>query len=67
MNTKKIAGLLCWLLAFLIPARFALLETDTLEVRNIPGLIAFVSFVFLVFLGYWLVDSSADKKESHGH
>jgi hypothetical protein len=40
MNIKKIAGLLCWLLA---------------------------SFVFLVFLGYWLVDSSAAKSESHGH
>ena len=67
MNIKKIAGLLCWLLAFLVPARFALLETDHLQVQNIPGLIAFVSFVFLVFLGYWLVDSSAAKNESHGH
>ena len=67
MNTKKIAGLLCWLLAFILPARFALLETDTLEVQNIPGLIAFVIFVFLIFLGYYLVDSSGDKKESHGH
>ena len=66
MNTKKIAGLLCWLLAFLIPARYSLLESET--VSNIPGLIAFVSFVFLVFLGYWLVDSASDKKsESHGH
>ena len=65
MNTKKIIGLLCWLLAFAIPARFALLETE--HVENIPGLIAFVGFVFLIFIGYWLVDSSSDNKESHGH
>ncbi len=64
--SKKIIGWACWALAFLLPARYALLETET--VNNIPGLIAFVSFVFLVFLGYWLVDSSGDKKaESHGH
>jgi hypothetical protein len=62
---KKISGWVCWALAFLVPARFALLESET--VSNIPGLIAFVSFVFLVFLGYYLVDSSGDKKESHGH
>lgn len=62
---KKTIGLLCWLLAFLIPARFALLETE--EISNIPGLIAMVSFVFLVFLGYYLVDSSSASKESHGH
>lgn len=62
---KKTIGLLCWLLAFLIPARFALLETE--EISNIPGLIAMVSFVFLVFLGYYLVDSSSTSKESHGH
>lgn len=65
MNTKKIAGFICWLLAFAIPARYSLLESET--VGNIPGLIAFVGFVFLVFLGYWLVDSSDSKKESHGH
>ena len=62
---KKIIGLLCWLLAFLIPARFALLESE--KVSNIPGLIAFVSFVFLIFLGYWLVDSASEKNASHGH
>ena len=63
---KKISGWACWALAFLIPARVALLETET--VSNIPGLIAFVCFVFLVFLGYWLVDSAGDKRsESHGH
>ena len=65
MNTKKIVGLLCWLLAFAIPARYSLLESET--VGNIPGLIAFVIFVFLIFLGYWLVDGSGSKKESHGH
>ncbi|HRH39475.1 MAG TPA: hypothetical protein PK760_14075 [Flavobacteriales bacterium] len=65
MNTKKIIGLLCWLLAFAIPARYALLESET--VGNIPGLISFVSFMFLIFIGYYLVDSSSDKKASHGH
>ncbi len=66
MNTKKIIGLLCWLLAFAIPARYSLLESE--HVGNIPGLISFVGFVFLVFLGYWLVDSSTDNKsQSHGH
>ena len=53
MNTKKIIGLLCWLLAFAIPARFALLETE--HVENIPGLIAFVGFVFLICLRYFFV------------
>ena len=65
MNTKKIAGFICWLFAFAIPAHFAFLESE--KTGNIPGLIAFVSFVFLVFLGYWLVDSSSSKTESHGH
>lgn len=65
MNTKKIIGLLCWLLAFAIPARYSLLESET--VGNIPGLIAFVSFMFLIFIGYYLVDSSGSKNESHGH
>ncbi len=63
MNTKKIIGLLCWLFAFAIPARYGLLETETVE--NIPGLIGFVSFVFLIFIGYFLVDGSSAKKE-HG-
>lgn len=63
---KKIIGLACWLLAFAIPARFALLETE--EVNNIPGLIAFVSFVVLVFVGYFLVDSANSAgSQSHGH
>ncbi|MBK9760739.1 MAG: hypothetical protein IPO90_12385 [Flavobacteriales bacterium] len=54
---------MCWLFAFAIPARYGLLETET--VGNIPGLIGFVSFVFLIFIGYFLVDGSSAKKE-HG-
>lgn len=65
MNTKKLLGLACWLLAFLVPARYALLETETVD--NIPGLISFVAFVVLAFLGYWLVDSSAAKHDHSAH
>ena len=63
--SKKFIGWACWLLAFLLPARYALLESE--QVSNIPGLIAFVGFVVLIFLGYWFVDSAGDKKASHGH
>ncbi len=62
---KKIIGFTCWLIAFLIPAHWALLETD--GVSNMPGLFAFVSFVVLVFAGYWFVDSAPSKTSSEGH
>ena len=64
MNIKKILAILCWALAFLFPARLALLETE--EVNNIPGLVAFVAFVVLLFAGYFLMDSSYTKKTDHG-
>jgi hypothetical protein len=64
MNTRKLIGLLFWLLAFAVPAHYALLSTE--EVSNITGLVSFVAFMVLVFLGYWLVDSSdSGKAESH--
>ena len=65
MNTKKLIGWACWLLAFLLPARYSLLESE--HATNIQGLVSFVAFLFLVFFGYWLVDSSAEKSAGHGH
>ncbi len=58
---KKIIGLSLWLLAFLFPLRYALLDTSDLQgpdgAQNIKGLINFVALVALVFVGYFLVDS----------
>jgi hypothetical protein len=65
MNTKKIIGIVVWILAFAIPARYGLLETET--VGNIPGLIGFVAFIALMFVGYYLVDSSSASTDGHGH
>ena len=65
MNTKKLIGILLWLAAFAIPARYGLLETE--EVSNITGLIGFVAFIFLLFLGYYLVDSSSSSTSAGGH
>lgn len=63
MNTKKLIGIVLWLLAFAIPFRFSLLETG--DVGNIKGLVSFVVMLALVFTGYALFDSG--KQESHGH
>lgn len=65
MNTKKILGIIIWIAAFAIPARYGLLQTE--QVNNITGLIGFVSFIFLLFLGYYLVDSSSSKAGAGGH
>jgi len=64
MNTKKALAIVIWIIAFAIPARYGLLETE--EVGNIPGLIGFVSFLVLVFVGYFLMDSASTTK-THGH
>lgn len=72
---KKYIGLALWLLAFLIPFRFAILDTDDLvqpdgSIDEIKGLISFVVMMALLFVGYWLIDSAGDKKEAssaHGH
>jgi hypothetical protein len=64
MNTKKLLAIAVWLIAFAIPARYGLLETE--GVGNITGLIGFVSFVALIFLGYYLMDSSSDNSHA-GH
>ncbi len=66
MNTKKLLGILCWLLAFAIPFRPSILDTE--GVGNTLGLLSFLAMVVLVFLGYWLVDSSGSKaSEGQGH
>lgn len=67
MNTKKIIGLVLWLIAFAIPFQPALLNTQ--DVSNTLGLISFVAMLALVFIGYALVDSAGVKAghEGHGH
>lgn len=71
---KKIIGLALWLLAFLIPFKYAILNTDEVvredgRADNIVGLLSFVGMIALLFAGYWLVDSSGAKagSGSHGH
>ena len=71
---KKMIGLALWLVAFLLPFRFAILDTqDLLEpdgtVNNIKGLLSFVVMVGLLFAGYALVDSGKKQvaEEAHGH
>lgn len=72
---KKLIGLALWLLAFLIPFKYAILDTDDLvqadgSIDEIKGLISFVILLVLLFAGYWLIDSAGDKQGtegSHGH
>lgn len=69
---KKIIGLVLWLLAFLIPFRYSILDTDEVVAEsgradNTTGLISFVAMIALLFIGYWLVDSSAKTPSTEGH
>ncbi len=72
---KKIIGLALWVLAFAIPFRFAILDTDDLlqpdgTINNVKGLISFVVMLVLLFTGYALIDSTSPKPGSddgHGH
>lgn len=71
---KKIIGLVLWLLALLIPFRFAILDTDEMILENgrsnnTVGLISFVAMLALFFIGYALVDSAskAHGTEGQGH
>jgi len=72
---KKLIGLALWLLAFAVPFRHAILDTEDLlqpdgSVNNIKGLISFVVMLALLFTGYALVDSASPKPgsgDSHGH
>ena len=72
---KKYLGFLLWILAFLLPFQFALLNTEEVvnadgAADNIKGLVSFVGMMVLVFTGYVLVDSANSTKaktEAHGH
>lgn len=72
---KKLIGLGMWLLAFAIPFRFAILDTEDLlqpdgSINNVKGLISFVVMIALLFIGYALIDSASPKPGSdgsHGH
>ncbi|HMC96096.1 MAG TPA: hypothetical protein VKG92_00440 [Flavobacteriales bacterium] len=72
---KKIIGLALWLIAFLIPFKYAILDTDEVVLENgradnITGLLAFVATIALLFVGYLVFDSAGSKPASddgHGH
>jgi hypothetical protein len=72
---KKLIGLGLWLLAFLIPFRYAILDsTDLVQADgttdNIKGLLSFVAMLALLFVGYFLVDSASHQpgaEDTHGH
>lgn len=67
MNTRKLIGLACWLLAFALPFGPSILNTQGVD--NVTGLLSFVATITLIFLGYWLVDSSKPQPtaENNGH
>lgn len=73
MNTKKLIGLACWLLAFAVPFQFALLDTESVvrpdgSPNNVKGLLSFVAMVVLLFAGYMFYDgANAKKVASDGH
>jgi len=73
MNTKKLIGLVCWLLAFALPFQSALLDTERVvhedgSPNNVKGLLCFVAMLILLFAGYMFVDSANAKKTSEeGH
>ncbi len=72
---KKLIGLALWLLAFLIPFKYSILDTDEVVLENgradnITGLLCFVATIALLFIGYMLVDSGGSKPaadDGHGH
>ena len=68
---KKIIGFTLWFVAFLIPFRYALLDTEDLQTpegaENIKGLINFVVMLALLFIGYVLVDGSKAPAHGDGH
>ncbi len=72
---KKIIGLVLWLLAFLLPFKYAILDTDEVVLENgradnILGLLSFVAMLALLFAGYALIDGAGAAKTgsgSHGH
>ena len=65
MNVKRILGLISMLVGFLIPFQYAFLEVSVN--KNTIGLIGFVAFLTLVFIGYALIDSSYPKPGASDH
>ena len=65
MNVKRILGLLAMLVGFLIPFQYSYLDISVNN--NVIGLIGFIVFLTLVFVGYALVDSSYPKPGSSSH
>lgn len=68
---KKYIGIALWLVALIIPMRYALLDTEMLQspegADNVTGLVHFVLLLALVFIGYALVDSAGAKASDNGH
>jgi hypothetical protein len=70
---KKIIGLVLWLVCFLLPFRYAILDTEDLvredgSIDNMTGLISFLAMLALFFIGYALIDGSPKQgQEAHGH
>lgn len=69
---KKLIGFGLWFIAFLLPFRHSILDTDDVVLAdgradNTIGLISFVAMVTLLFIGYWLVDTGGKKPSAEGH
>lgn len=72
---KKLIAIALWILAFALPFRYAILDTDDLlqpdgSIDNIKGLLSFVIMLALLFAGYWFMDSASPKPgtgDTHGH
>lgn len=62
---KKYIGFALWALALALPFRFAMLSTS--GVSNVVGLISFLGFMVLVFVGYALVDSGSSPAQNEQH
>lgn len=72
---KKLIAIALWILAFALPFRYAILDTDDLlqpdgSIDNIKGLLSFIIMLALLFVGYWFMDSASPKPgtgDTHGH
>ena len=68
---KKIIGFVLWFVAFLIPFRYALLDTEDLQnpegAENNKALVNIVVMLALLFIGYVLVDGSKAPAHGDGH
>lgn len=73
--TRTLIAWALWLIAFIFPLRMAILNTseimreDGSGAKNLFGLACFVVGLTMVFIGYWLKDSTTGPKAggAHGH